>query len=59
MANLFVVWDIKNRRPVSIHETNGAAVTELRNYVSKTGATANEKHEPQPASAFEVITVTR
>lgn len=59
MANLFVVWNIKNRCVDSIHETNGQAVSAARKTLTKAGTSNNDKKYASAPADFEVITVTR
>lgn len=59
MANLYWVYDIKNRSFLSAHEASADASTAVRKHIAKSGITSNGKNEPAPSTRFEVITVTR
>jgi hypothetical protein len=59
MANLFVVWNIKERRAESVHETSPDATSAIRKSLSKSGSSTNGKTYAASSTNFEVITVTR
>jgi hypothetical protein len=59
LANLYVVWNIKERRAESIHESSSDANVALRQFVEKSGSKANDKVSGASATGLEVLTVTR
>jgi hypothetical protein len=59
VANLYWVYDIRNRSFLSAHESSEDAANAIRKSIAQGGAIANQALSPREPHEYEVVIVTR